>query len=283
MHVNLRHTTGFTIVGNHLSQHDELSLAARGLAVHIQSLPPGARVGIKTLVERLPDSEHRIAAALRELEEFGYLKRTRQRGRDGRVHTRTVSYNHPDAASLGKEQPRRHPAPAPAAQVQPPAPTPTPQPQPQPPAEAVAPRLVPVPTAQKPPPPPLPAPRNPTPQLMHAAAALLAGLRQQAAQLTLTEADIAQLAPAVAAWFERDASPASVRHALTADLPHPLRFPAKLLRHRLTALLPSGRTLPAAFRAEPLQNCDDCDRAFRAPEPGHCGECAAFGSRSASA
>ncbi|MGN5632893.1 helix-turn-helix domain-containing protein, partial [Streptomyces sp. AC154] len=118
-----------------------------------------------------------------------------------------------------------------------------------------------------------PAPRNPTPQLMHAAAALLAGLRQQAVQLSLTEADIALLAPAVAAWFERGASPAAVRHALTADLPHPLRFPAKLLRHRLTALLPAGRTLPATFRAEPLQNCDDCDRAFRAPEPGRCGEC----------
>ncbi|MGN5632698.1 hypothetical protein AAIO99_11640, partial [Streptomyces sp. AC154] len=135
VHVNIRHTTGFTIVGNHLSQHDEMSLAARGLAVHIQSLPPGARVGIKTLVERLPDSEHRIASALRELEEFGYLKRTRVRGRDGRVHTRTVSYNHPDAASLGGgEQPRRRPAavpapaPAPAPAVQVPSPAPVPQP-----------------------------------------------------------------------------------------------------------------------------------------------------------
>ncbi|WP_329306806.1 helix-turn-helix domain-containing protein [Streptomyces sp. NBC_01260] len=281
VHVNIRHTSGFTVVGNHLSQHEELSLAARGLAVHIQSLPPGARVGIKTLVERLPDSEHRIASALRELEEFGYLKRTRQRGPDGRVHTRTVSYNHPEAAALGKEQQPRRPAGRPAPPAAPAAPQP--QPQPQPPAEAIAPRLVPVPTAQKPPPPPLPAPRDPRPQLLHAAAALLAGLRHQAPQLVLTEADIAYLAPAVAAWFERDASPAAVRHALTADLPHPLRFPAKLLRHRLTALLPSGRSLPAAFRAVPLQNCDDCDRAFRAPEPGCCDGCAASQDQAASA
>lgn len=277
VHVNIRHTSGFTVVGNHLSQHPELSLAARGLAVHIQSLPPGAKVGIKVLLERLPDSEQRIAAALRELEEFGYLKRTRERGRDGRVHTRTVSYNHPNAAALGKERPRKRPVsrPAPAPVPAAPAPSPQPQPQSQLAAEVVAPRLVPVPTAQKPPPPSLPAPRDPRPQLLHAAAALPVGLRQQDPQLVLTDADIELLAPAVAAWFERDASPAAVRHALTADLPRPLRFPAKLLRHRLTALLPSGRSLPAAYRGEPLQNCDACDRAFRAPEPGRCDGCVA--------
>lgn len=289
VHVNIRHTSGFTVVGNHLSQRAELSLAAIGLAVHIQSLPPGAKVGIKHLVERFPESEQRIAAALRELEESGYLKRTRVRGQDGRVHTRTVSYNHPEAAALGKERrakrPVGRPAPAPAP-VTPAAPAltpPTPAPAPQPPAEPVAPRLVPVPTAQKPPPPPLPMPRDPRPQLLHAAAALLVGLRHQDPQLMLTEADIELLAPAVAAWFERDASPAAVRHALTADLPRPLRFPAKLLRHRLTALLPSGRSFPAAFRGEPLQNCDACDRAFRAPEPGRCNECATDSCQLASA
>ncbi|MFF1919446.1 hypothetical protein ACFVW8_02580 [Streptomyces sp. NPDC058221] len=276
VHVNIRHTSGFTVVGNHLSQHAELSLTAIGLAVHIQSLPPGAKVGIKHLVERFPESEQRIAAALRELEEHGYLKRTRVHGRDGRVHTRTVSYNHPQAAAHGKERQRRRPAPDSAPPVTPASPPPPPVP-PQPAeaeAVAVAPRLVPVPTAQKPPPPPLPRPHNPRPQLLHAAADLLVGLRDQDAQLVLTEADIEQLMPAVAAWFERGASPAAVRHALTADLPRPLRFPAKLLRHRLTALLPSGRSLPAAYRAVPLQNCDDCDRAFRASEPGLCDSCA---------
>lgn len=299
VHVNVRHTSRFTVVGNHLSQHADLSLAARGLAVHIQSLPPGAKVGIKALVERLPDSEARIASALRELEEFGYLKRTRERGPDGRVHTRTVSFNHPDAAALGTRQPRRpspRPAPVPApapAPVKPPAPTPdleqrwelepepdvesTPEPDPEPatapPAEAVPPRLVPVPAAQKPPPPPLPQPRQRKPQLLHAAAALLIGLQRQDARLVLTEADIDYLAPGVAAWFERDASLAAVRHALTADLPQPLRFPAKLLRHRLTTLLPSGHFLPLAYRPVPMQNCDDCDRAFRAEEPGSCPAC----------
>ncbi|MGW0936960.1 helix-turn-helix domain-containing protein [Streptomyces sp. NPDC002666] len=260
-------------MGNHLSQHPELSLAARGLALHIQSLPPGAKVGIKVLAARLPaDSEHRIAGALRELEEHGYLKRIRVRSPEGKVYTRTVSYNHPDPAVLDKAQtqtvkPRKpHRAPAPAPVPPPPPAQPEPEPAPLP--------RVPAPTAKKPPRPPLPQPLNPRPQLLQAAALLLVGLQNQDGELVLTEEQIDFLAPGVAAWFERGASPAAVRKALTEDLPRPVRFPAQLLRHRLTVSLPSGRSLPAAFRPVPMQNCDGCDRAFRAPEPGNCDECA---------
>ncbi|MFD8688706.1 helix-turn-helix domain-containing protein [Streptomyces sp. NPDC059651] len=276
-HVNVRHTERFTVVGNHLSQHPELSLAARGLALHIQSLPPGAKVGIKVLAARLPaDSEHRIAGALRELEEHGYLKRIRVRSPEGRVYTRTVSYNHPDPATLDKARtqtqtikPRKpRPAPAPA-----PAPAPEPTPAPSPAHPAPLPR-VPAPTAKKPPRPPLPQPVNPRPQLLQAAALLLVGLQKQDAELVLTEEQIDFLAPGVAAWFERDASPAAVRKALTEELPRPVRFPAQLLRHRLTVSLPSGRSLPAAYRPVPMQNCDGCDRAFRASAPGRCDDCA---------
>ncbi|WP_328949104.1 helix-turn-helix domain-containing protein [Streptomyces sp. NBC_00184] len=283
-HVNVRHTERFTVVGNHLSQHPELSLAARGLAVHIQSLPPGAKVGIKVLAARLPaDSEHRIAEALRELEEYGYLKRTRVRSPKGKVYTRTVSYNHPDPAALDKAQtqtqtrtqtqttkPRPRPAPAPAPKPTTATPPPPPaQPEPEP---APLPR-VPAPTAKKPPRPPLPQPVSPRPQLLQAAALLLVGLQNQDAELVLTEEQIDFLTPGVAAWFERGASPAAVRKALTEDLPRPVRFPAQLMRHRLTVSLPSGRSLPAAYLPVPMQNCDGCDRAFRAPEPGHCDEC----------
>ncbi|MEU9095913.1 helix-turn-helix domain-containing protein [Streptomyces sp. NPDC048428] len=276
-HVNVRHTERFTVVGNHLSQHPELSLAARGLALHIQSLPPGARIGIKVLAARLPaDSEHRIAGALRELEEHGYLKRTRERSPEGKVYTRTVSYNHPDPAAFDKAQtqarPRMTKAPKPRPAPQP-APTPVPLPPPPPGEHAPLPR-VPAPTAKKPPRPPLPQPLNPTPKLLQAAALLLVGLQNQEPELRLTEEQIDFLAPGVASWFERDASPAAVRKALTEDLPRPVRFPAQLLRHRLTVSLPSGRSLPAAYRPVPMQNCDGCDRAFRASAPGRCDDCA---------
>lgn len=71
-HVNTRHTTRFTVIGNHLAQHPVMSLTAIGLATHIQSLPAESRVDIKTLADRFDEGETRIAAALREIEAHGY-------------------------------------------------------------------------------------------------------------------------------------------------------------------------------------------------------------------
>ncbi|MFJ4571860.1 helix-turn-helix domain-containing protein [Streptomyces sp. NPDC088846] len=306
IHINVRHAAGFTVIGNHLAQHRGLSLAAIGLAAHIQSLPAGARIGIKHLAERFPESETRIAAALRELEAHGYLHRSRVRLADGRIVTRTVSYNRPGAvahpvlaprprtrrskpaAPLPASQPpprattpeprpaptpAPEPTPAPAPQLTPAPPTPTPEPHP-------APVFVPAPTAPRTLPPPLPQPRALTPQLHQAAAALLADLRRHTPALTLSESDIAALTPGVATWLERDAHPDTIRHALTTDLPSPLKHPAKLLRHRITTLLPPP--LPGAEELAPprrntvvipLQNCDRCDRAFRSRHPGNCRDC----------
>ncbi|MFH8517464.1 helix-turn-helix domain-containing protein [Streptomyces gelaticus] len=254
MHINTRHTSRFTVIGNHLAQHRKLSLLAIGLSTYIQSLPAGARIGIKTLAERFPDSEARIAAALRELEAHGYLSRTRERLPNGRVVTRTCSYNQPTRTA------QRHPAPAP-----------TPKPRRQAPVVATPPLTRTPTTTPKPPPPPLPQPRNPLPQYLRAATALLTDLHRHSAQITLSEKDVVLLAPAAATWFERGATPATLRHALTHDLPQPLKRPAKLLRYRLTALLPPPPTPehPTVL----LQNCDRCDRAFRSPTPGNCRDC----------
>ncbi|MGW0789116.1 helix-turn-helix domain-containing protein [Streptomyces sp. NPDC002911] len=290
VHINSRHTTDFTVIGNHLSRHRELSLVAIGLAVHIQSLPAGARIGIKRLAERFPESETRIAAALRELEAAGYLHRSRVRLLDGRVVTRTVSRNRPDTEQAAPQPPRpperlpeKPPERPPARTAPPPAPH-EPAPVPEAPASPPpAPVCVPAPTARTAPPPPVPHPAAETPELRRAATSLLADLRRLSPQLVLSERDIAILTPGVVTWLERDAHPDTVRHALTADLPVPLRHPAKLLRHRLTTLLPPP--LPGAHDLAPplrpgvivipLQNCDRCDRAFRSRHPGHCRDCRA--------
>jgi hypothetical protein len=92
VHVTVRHHTHYVVVGNHLAQHPTLSATAIGIGVHIQSLPAGARVGIKVLADRFPEGEVRIAAALRELEAAGYLERVRVRTPEGRLVTRTVFY-----------------------------------------------------------------------------------------------------------------------------------------------------------------------------------------------
>ncbi|MEV6941952.1 helix-turn-helix domain-containing protein [Streptomyces sp. NPDC051172] len=247
IHDHTRHTTRFTVIGNHLTQHAELSLLAIGLACHIQSLPKGASADIKTLAARFPEGPTRIAAALRELEAHGYLRRERKRITGGRIVTRTVSCNQPGHHRRADHPPR--------------------------PAEPARPK--------KTPPKPLPSvpqPSYPSPTLIRQATDLLADLHRHDRRLLLSERDAAHLAPGIAAWLERDVTPTAVRDALTTDLPpEPLCRPAALLAHRLATKLPP----PPPFRAPtephaappPLRNCDGCDRAFRSPTPGRCHDC----------
>ncbi|MFF0890571.1 helix-turn-helix domain-containing protein [Streptomyces sp. NPDC003456] len=226
-HVTERHDDHFTVVGNHLAQHPDLSLTAIGLAVHIQSLPAGTPVGIKALAAKFPEGEIRVAAALRELEAHGYLARPKERLPSGRVVTRTVSYNKPH---------RRPTAPPPRVT-----------------AEPARPR--------------------------RSAADLLTALRAVDSRLLLSERDVDRLAPAVSAWLERGIPAAAVTRTLTTGLPQePIKHPAAFLSHRLTALLPPPLPVappgpPPAARPAPLQTCDGCERAFRAPTPGHCRDC----------
>jgi len=250
-HDNTRHTTRFTVIGNHLAQHPELSGLAIGLGVYIQSLPAGARVDIKTLTARFPEGATRISAALRELETHGYLRRERTRAPSGRIVTRTISCNQPGHHGRAAHSPAQRP----------PHPTPTKKP-----------------VHRKKALPAVPQPACPAPALLQQATDLLADLRRHDPRLLLSTCDAAHLAPGVAAWLERDVSPTAVRHSLTTDLPpEGLRRPAALLAHRLAAQLPPpppfrAPTLPTTAR-HPLRNCDGCDRAFRSPMPGRCHDC----------
>ncbi|MEU1178935.1 helix-turn-helix domain-containing protein [Streptomyces sp. NPDC005820] len=250
VHDNARHTEDFTVIGNHLAQHHELSLLAIGLGCYIQSVRPGTAVDIKTLAGRFPEGPIRIAAALRELETHGYLRRTREHTHTGRIVTRTVSCNKPGHRTASADTASR-PAPRPAQDKPPPRR-----------------KLLPA----------VPQPAYTSPALLQAAVDVLAGLRRHDPRLLLSATDAEHLAPGVAAWLERDLTPTVVRHALTADLPNePLRRPAALLAHRLTAQLPP----PPPYRApqppptvhHPMRNCDSCDHAFRGPDPGLCNAC----------
>ncbi|MFC9229516.1 helix-turn-helix domain-containing protein [Streptomyces decoyicus] len=291
---------GYTIVGNHLTQHRSLSGLAIGLAAHIQSLPEGAPVDIRTLAKRFPEGRDRIAASLRELEAYGYLERVRRRTDDGRMVTVTISYNNPAATHARRaredaEQTKRRtavapPVPAPTlAPASPLAPASSPASRSSaasPPPSASGPAPAPPPSRHPAPRPSLPSPVRPLPKpATHehhtAAAALLANLRRDDPRLLLSVRDVHRLTPPVAAWLERGASPDAVRSALTARLPDTLRHPAALLAHRLTELLPpplpavapSAPSAPTPPAAPPLQTCDGCDRAFRAPVPGRCRDC----------
>ncbi|WP_437070729.1 helix-turn-helix domain-containing protein [Streptomyces sp. enrichment culture] len=251
VHDHVRHTENFTVIGNDLAQHPELSLLAIGLACYIQSVRPGTAVDIKTLAARFPEGPTRIAAALRELETHGYLRRSRERTATGRIVTRTVSCNRPGHRAARETATRRSTVRRTAADE--PAPRK---------------RL-----------PAVPQPSYPAPALLQSAVDVLAGLRRHDPRLLLSSTDAEHLAPGVAAWLERDLTPTAVRHALTDNLPNePLFRPAALLAHRLAAQLPPPPPFrppaaPAPEPRHPLQTCGGCDRAFRAPAPGRCRDC----------
>ncbi|GAA1355895.1 helix-turn-helix domain-containing protein [Streptomyces beijiangensis] len=256
---------GFTIVGDHLSQHGEMSLTAIGLATHILSLPDGSPVDIRTLAAKFPEGRARVASALRELEAHGYLERVRQQT-GGKWVTLTYSYNNPAAtrARRAREAASSHTPSAPATPApEEPAPA-APEPERTPEPEPAAPRPT-APAAL----PPVPQPAYPAPDLLRSATALLAGLQLQDPRLLLSAYDTEHLAPAVATWLERGATPAAVQRAMTANLPtEPLRRPAAFLAHRLTTELPPLPEFGAApSTPDPFQTCDHCDRAFRSPTP----------------
>ncbi len=242
------------VIGNHLTQHPELSLVAIGLACHIQSLPTGTPVDIKSLAARFKEGTKRIADALRELETHGYLRRERVRTPTGRIITRTTSCNQPHQ----RREPATTDCPAP-----PPRPTRERTPQPRP-RKAL---------------PTVPQPGYAAPALLQQATDLLTTLRRHDPRLLLSATDTEHLAPGVIAWLEREVTPTALRHALTDNLPdEPLHRPAALLAHRLTDGLPP--LPPYRPPADPvpvrhgLRNCDGCDHAFRAPETEtHCPNC----------
>ncbi|MDX3383767.1 helix-turn-helix domain-containing protein [Streptomyces niveiscabiei] len=250
-HVTVRHRSHFTVIGNHLAQHTDLSLTAIGLATHIQSLPPGTRVDIKTLTEKFDEGEVRIARALRELEAYGYLRRVRQRLASGHVVTRTVSYNNPGA--YGSKAPGDDDPPVP------------PKPKAQPPVRTEPP------TPPKPKP-PLPTPTTDNPEHTASAKALLITLHLTDARLLLRRKDVTDLTPAVATWLERGVPLEKIRTTLTTALPTPLHHAPALLAHRLTDHLPPPLP-PTAPRPHPVTTCEGCDRGIRAPKGTRCRDC----------
>ncbi|MFE4966249.1 helix-turn-helix domain-containing protein [Streptomyces sp. NPDC056660] len=296
-HVRTYQSGHYTVVGNHLAQHRELSLTAIGLGTHILSLPEGAPVDIRSLADRFPEGRDRIAFALRELEAYGYLERVRERTEAGRLFTRTYAHHTPGGAgtvrgrtrSVAGARPSGNDRQAPqeddrggAGPVAFDAQATSVLAEPEPPAvperrpEATEDQ----PTAH------VPSAVEARPDARHEkAVALLAALRRTDDRLTLSPRDVNRLAPAVTAWFDRGVPAAVVHRALTTDLPADMRRPAGVLDYRLRELLPAPLPTIPAPRAvaadartslrgpQPFQTCDGCERAFRAPEPGRCRDC----------
>ncbi|EST30682.1 hypothetical protein [Streptomyces roseochromogenus] len=284
-HVRTYQSGQYVVVGNHLAQHRELSLTAIGLATHILSVPEGTPVDIRSLADRFPEGRERIASALRELEAHGYLARVREHTESGRLVTRTYVHHTPvpdRAAAVAPLRVAGRPARTTGTRDRRPEAgrgvTETPKEDDQAPhRDTLEPEPEPEAGSKE---------RGPRDRHHDRAVALLAGLRRTDERLALSQRQVDRLAPAVVAWFEAGATETAVRRALSADLPEDMRHPAGVLAYRLDAMLPVPLpALPApspisegeagATRRDPLQNCDGCERAFRAPRPGRCRDCRA--------
>ncbi|MEU9228411.1 hypothetical protein AB0D40_29070 [Streptomyces massasporeus] len=258
IHVRTRLTADFTVISNALAQRRG-SAVTIGVAAYIASLPDGTRVTITALCEHFSEGEILISRALRELESAGYLERRRERTPTGQVRTRTYFYDVP--GGNGPEDPPepRKPRRARAA-VQ----------------EAPRRDTVPAPGVEEPASPALLVLADAAPE----AVAVLTSLRRVDPRLVLSVQEAARLAPAVSEWLAAGVGPREITELLTVRLPDRFRArPASVLAFRLreTPLpLPPPAPLPPSVERPavlPFQTCDGCERAFRAPEPGHCRTC----------
>ncbi|WP_406716596.1 hypothetical protein [Streptomyces althioticus] len=244
IHVRTRLTADFTVVANALAQRRGSAVTV-GVAVYILSLPSGTPVTIAALCAHFTEGEILISRALRELEAAGYLERRRERTPAGQIRTRTYFYDVPGG---------------------------TPEPDPDGPPDPPRPSKQPV-ADETPAEEPSVALTEADPQ----AISVLASLRHVDPRLVLSGREAVRLAPAVTAWLAAGVTPAQITRTLTTGLPDRfLTRPAGLLAFRLreTPLPAPSPPEPVARPAvPPLQTCDGCDRAFRAPAPGHCRDC----------
>ncbi|MFJ4818213.1 hypothetical protein [Streptomyces sp. NPDC088801] len=269
IHVRTRLTADFTVISNALAQRRGSAVTV-GVAAYIASLPDGSPVTITALCEHFSEGEILVSRALRELEAAGYLERRRERTPTGQVRTRTYFYDVPRGE--GPDDPPEPPKPfRPRTAVQE---TPTRR------EAANAPR----PEPGSPAPVPGPGePGSPAPALSDAdpeAVAVLTALRRVDPRLVLSAQEAARLAPAVAEWLAAGVGPREITELLTVRLPDRFRVrPASVLAFRLreTPLpVPPPPPLPPSVERPavlPFQTCDGCERAFRAPGPGHCRSC----------
>ncbi|MFJ9740075.1 hypothetical protein [Streptomyces sp. NPDC101166] len=270
IHVRTRLTTDFTVVANALAQRRG-SAVTIGVATYISSLPDGSPVTITALCEHFDEGEILISRALRELEAAGYLERRRERTPTGQVRTRTFFYDVPP----GDPGPDPDGPPKPPKSPRPPRSPKPPRPREAPAAEKNHRERSPMLT-----PPPEPEELTPLADADPEAVAVLASLRRVDSRLVLSEAEAVRLAPAVSQWLAADVTAARITDMLTARLPDCLLTrPAAILAYRLRATplpAPTPAPLPPIVERSPVlpfHTCDGCERAFRAPEPGHCRDC----------
>jgi len=83
-----RKRENFTIISNQVIRDQRLSWKARGLLIYVLSQPDHWRTSSAHLASISPEGIHAVRSGLKELEEHGYLRRTRHQKPNGTwIHT----------------------------------------------------------------------------------------------------------------------------------------------------------------------------------------------------
>ncbi len=90
-----RKKTNFTVIGNDVLRDDRLSYRARGLLACILSRPDNWRTSADSLAREGKEGRAAILTALKELEDAGYLVRTRVQDKAGLWRTHSTVYDEP--------------------------------------------------------------------------------------------------------------------------------------------------------------------------------------------
>ncbi|QLE72748.1 hypothetical protein FGW37_15110 [Streptomyces rectiverticillatus] len=215
------------------SRDDFAHLPAReaSIAAHIDRLPDGAAVDIKTLAKELPAyGQQAVASALKALSAAGHLRRFREVVGEGRTQwvsrsyfSRTARGDAWWAAFLARNS--CQPAPPPA-----------------------------VPSTRE-------APRDKARNEYSPAYIALATLGCSDARLTLSAAECSALEDLAAGWFARGITPLEFARILTAGLPDVIHCPGAFTRKRLHDRMPPEIPRPVHAEAlEPpcLMECTGC-------------------------
>ncbi|WP_030246790.1 hypothetical protein [Streptomyces sp. NRRL S-350] len=254
------HVRNFTVLPNALLQYRRLSYTARGLLADLLSRPDGWREDGRHMADSSPQGRGAVRKALKELTDAGYYRVEKIRMPDGTIRSETHVYDTPHLAPPGATRPapgeaatglsgshvvkKRHQEPSlpvsPAEEGAPGGGTAPPD------SEAVR----------------------------EAAAALFRAIRPEP-RLRLGEAEAAGLAPLVAQWLARGATPTDLANALLPGLPTPVHSAAAVLRYRLEHKMPPAR--PAERPPARYAECAECHDPV--PRPGICRPCAGLATR----
>jgi hypothetical protein len=241
-------TRSFSTFGNALLRDRSISWCAAGVLVYLLSLPNGARASIRALAEQRKEGRTRIADALRELEESGYLRRLLRRDpASGELRTVYEVFDTPHVEppeEVGRNQASGEsddggagplPKGEKTGEQEPPSPA-----REEPMARRSVRRL----------------PRLSVPEQLRSATELLLSLGRRDPRLTLGTAEAVRLAPRVEEWRAAGATDARLREALTSGLPTPVLTAPGLIGDRLTRKMPvrPEPPVPPAPRAE----CPEC-------------------------